>query len=106
MNHRIRKDLSYYLKAHQNKNNQILHYFAFMFAFLGWIFLFINIWVTIAFGILHYVFSWIGHFYFEGNKPASFRYPLVGFYAGFMWFFIRTYEIITGKDILKNFTKH
>ncbi|MEB3104087.1 Mpo1-like protein [Ferviditalea candida] len=47
--------------------------------------------------------SWIGHFYFERNKPASFRYPLVGFYAGFMWFFIRTFELIMGKDILKNY---
>ncbi|WP_282940797.1 Mpo1-like protein [Paenibacillus sp. RC67] len=28
---------------------------------------------------LHYLLSWIGHFYFEGNKPASFRYPHIGF---------------------------
>jgi hypothetical protein len=50
--------------------------------------------------LIHYLLSWIGHFYFEGNKPASFRYPHVGFYAGFTWFFIKTIEIITRKEIL------
>ncbi|WP_415839695.1 DUF962 domain-containing protein, partial [Paenibacillus tarimensis] len=88
----IKNDLRYYINAHKNKTNQWLHYIAFLFALLGWIFLFINLWMTLTFAILHYVFSWIGHFYFEGNKPASFRYPWVGFYAGFIWFFIRTIE--------------
>ncbi|WNR44067.1 DUF962 domain-containing protein [Paenibacillus roseipurpureus] len=103
MKDQIRRDLNFYMKAHQNRYNQTLHYFAFLFAFLGWIFLFNNIWVTLGLGILHYVFSWVGHFYFEGNKPASFRYPLVGFYIGFMWFFIRTFEMITGKEIIKKY---
>jgi hypothetical protein len=80
-----------YLMSHQNKTNQRLHYFAFLFAFLAWIFLFINLWVTLFLAILHYFFSWIGHFFFEGNKPASFKHPFLGFYAGFLWFFIRTF---------------
>ncbi|WP_081739783.1 Mpo1-like protein [Paenibacillus sp. JCM 10914] len=67
----------------------------------GWVFLFINLWMTLILGLLHYVLSWIGHFKFEGNKPASFQYPFVGLYAGFIWFFVRTYEMITRKDILK-----
>jgi hypothetical protein len=100
MKARIKEDVRVYLKSHKNKNNQILHYFAFLFAFLAWIFLFINLWVTLCLAILHYLFSWIGHFYFEGNKPASFRYPLLGFCAGFMWFFIKTFEIITRRRIL------
>lgn len=97
---RIRSDLEYYLKEHKNKTNRILHYFAFLSAFLAWLFLFYNLKATLILAILHYLLSWIGHFYFEGNKPASFRYPLIGFYSGFTWFFIRTFEIVTGKDIL------
>lgn len=100
MNDRLRNDLIQYQKAHRNEWNQLLHYFAFMFAFIAWIFLFINIIVTICFALLHYVFSWIGHFYFEKNKPASFKRPLLGFYAGFIWFFMRSYELITRKKIL------
>jgi hypothetical protein len=88
----IRRDLKFYVSSHQHKWNQVLHYFAFLFALLGWIFLFINAWYTLIFAVLHYILSWTGHFYFEQNKPASFRYPWVGFYAGFLWFFIVTYE--------------
>ncbi len=29
--------------------------------------------------VLGYAFSWIGHFFVEHNKPASFRYPLWSF---------------------------
>jgi len=101
----IKSDLRYYMNAHQNRYNQQFHYVAFLFAFLGWIFLFINIWVTLILAILHYTLSWVGHFYFEGNKPASFRYPWVGFYAGFIWFFIRTFEIITNKEVLTKWIK-
>ncbi|WP_096155038.1 MULTISPECIES: Mpo1-like protein [Bacillus] len=97
---RIQRDLVNYQKAHKHKANQVLHYFAFLFAFLGWIFLFINIYVTIILALLHYTFSWIGHFYYEKNKPASFKYPLLGFYAGFLWFFLLTFQLLFSKRVL------
>ncbi|MGM0837220.1 MAG: Mpo1-like protein [Bacillota bacterium] len=100
MRERIRCDLINYQKAHSNKWNQVLHYFAFLFAFLAWIFLFINVYVTICFGVLHYLLSWVGHFCFEGNKPASFKRPWLGFYAGFTWFFMRSFELVTGRRLL------
>jgi hypothetical protein len=100
MFNRIRNDLIYYQKAHQNKWNQLLHYFAFLFAFIAWVFLFFDIKTTIFLAILHYIFAWVGHFFFEKNKPASFRYPFVGFYAGFLWFFLRTFELLTGRKVL------
>ncbi|RXI96629.1 DUF962 domain-containing protein [Anaerobacillus alkaliphilus] len=100
MNERLRKNLIQYQSAHKNKWNQLLHYFAFMFAFIAWIFLFINLKVTICLALLHYAFSWVGHFYFEKNKPAAFKYPLLGFYAGFIWFFLLSFEFITRKKVL------
>jgi len=100
---RIRKDLAIYLEAHQNKTNQKLHYFAFLFAFLGWIFIFLNLYVTLILAFLHYLFSWIGHFFYERNKPASFKYPIIGFYIGFTWFFMRTIELISNKKIMMSF---
>ncbi|SEL89946.1 DUF962 domain-containing protein [Paenibacillus sp. OK003] len=100
MLNRVRKDLRYYLQEHQDRNNLILHYFAFLSAFVAWIFLFINFKVMLVLALLHYTLSWIGHFCYEGNKPAAFRYPHIGFYAGFTWFFIKTMEIITRKEII------
>ncbi|WP_246939327.1 DUF962 domain-containing protein [Bacillus pinisoli] len=100
MNDRLRNDLVQYQKAHRNKWNQVLHYFAFLFAFIAWVFLFINIYVTIYCTLLHYVFSWIGHFYFERNKPASFKHPFLGFYAGFIWFFMKSFELLTNNKVL------
>ncbi|MEK4074352.1 DUF962 domain-containing protein [Paenibacillus sp. FSL M7-0656] len=101
MLNRVRKDLRYYLQEHQDRKNRILHYFAFLSAFVAWNFLFIDIKVTLLLAVTHYVLSWMGHFYYEGNKPAAFRYPPIGFYAGFTWFFMKTMEIITRKDIIR-----
>ncbi|WP_268633507.1 Mpo1-like protein [Paenibacillus alginolyticus] len=44
----MRSDLKYYLTEHQNKYNRILHYFAFLSAFIAWIYLFIDLRVTIT----------------------------------------------------------
>jgi hypothetical protein len=41
-----------------------------------------------------YAFAWVGHFFFEHNKPATFRYPgfsLVGDWR--LW-----WDILTGKQ--------
>jgi hypothetical protein len=97
---KIRIDLVQYQKAHQNRWNQTLHYFAFLFAFFAWIFLFLNVKISFIMALFHYVFSWIGHFYFEKNKPASFKRPLLGFYAGFLWFFLRSVELVSRKNLL------
>ncbi|KAI9221061.1 hypothetical protein BC828DRAFT_405272 [Blastocladiella britannica] len=40
-----------------------------------------------------YAFAWVGHFFYEKNKPATFKYPLWSFVSDWrMW-----YETITGK---------
>jgi hypothetical protein len=100
MRNKIKNDLMLYQYAHQNKWNAALHYVAFLFAFIGWLTIFINIWVTVMMAVLHYTLASVGHMYFEKNSPGAIKRPWLGFYAGFLWFFMRTFELLTGKKVL------
>ena len=43
--------------------------------------------------VLGYFFAWVGHFFFEGNRPATFVYPSYSLLSDFyMW-----YETLTGN---------
>jgi hypothetical protein len=43
--------------------------------------------------VVGYAFAWVGHFFFEHNRPATFQYPLFSFMGDWrMWF-----EILTGR---------
>jgi hypothetical protein len=43
--------------------------------------------------IVGYGFAWVGHFVFEKNRPATFKYPFYSFLGDFKMF----WEILTGK---------
>jgi hypothetical protein len=36
--------------------------------------------------VLGYGFAWVGHFAFEKNRPATFRYPLYSFMGDWVMF--------------------
>lgn len=38
-----------------------------------------NPWLLLAMPFMGYGFAWVGHFYFEKNRPATFTYPLWSF---------------------------
>ncbi|GAP35981.1 DUF962 domain-containing protein [Piscinibacter sakaiensis] len=40
-----------------------------------------------------YAFAWVGHFFFEHNRPATFRHPLYSFLGDWrMW-----WEVVSGR---------
>jgi hypothetical protein len=43
--------------------------------------------------LVGYGFAWVGHFVFEKNTPATFKYPLWSLMGDFRLFF----ETVTGK---------
>ncbi|KAI9332428.1 hypothetical protein DFJ73DRAFT_855656 [Zopfochytrium polystomum] len=51
----------------------------------------------IAFALVQgYFWAWVGHFVFEKNKPATFKYPVFSFMGDqTMW-----WEVVTGKRAL------
>ncbi len=69
---------SFYLSQHRNPICRGLHYAG------SSLFLIILIWslysasyIAIPGGVvLGYAFAWVGHYFFEHNKPATFQYPL------------------------------
>lgn len=85
----------FYLTQHRNKTCRRLHFVGTTgsMAIIAWGLLtqtFPLIPLGIVFG---YAMAWVGHFFFEKNKPATFQYPLFSFICDFyMW-----YDIATGK---------
>lgn len=68
----------FYLREHSKKSTRLLHYFG----TLGYQVLFWSLLVTQNYIFLPLIFlmgygpAWVGHFFYEKNKPATFTYPL------------------------------
>lgn len=52
-----------------------------------------NLWWLLALPLLGYGFAWVGHFFFEKNKPATFTYPLWSFIGDWVMY----KDILTGR---------
>lgn len=78
----------YYLGEHADRTCRRLH-------FAGTALVIVTAMAALATGryvllwllpILGYGFAWIGHFFFERNKPATFKYPVYSLMADFVMF--------------------
>ncbi|MDB6060135.1 MAG: hypothetical protein JWM78_238 [Verrucomicrobiaceae bacterium] len=86
---------SFYLSEHANTVSRRLHFigtsivvFLVVTAFVMHIY-----WLIAVAFVQAYAFAWIGHFFFEHNKPATFNYPLFSLLGDWrMW-----WEVLTGK---------
>jgi len=82
----------YYLNEHKNATCRALHIIGTSLAlFLLFYSLITMTWWLLALVLpLGYGFAWIGHFFFEKNKPATFTYPLWSFASDFvlLWHFL------------------
>ena len=85
----------FYLSEHSKKSTKILH----VIGSLGVIAIIINSIYLLKWALLYYTplcgygFAWIGHFFFEKNKPATFDYPLYSFLGD--WVMLK--DILIGK---------
>lgn len=83
----------FYVREHAHSANRTLHFIG---STLGLICLALavitgSVLVLPVGLILGYGFAWVGHFFIERNKPASFKYPLWSFCADWkMWFLMLT----------------
>ena len=107
----LREFFPFYLKEHSNRTCRRLHFIGttlglalFVIAllilgagFLGKLALGKAILQAVALILVAhvqgYAFAWTGHFFFEHNKPATFKYPRLSYQGDYlMW-----WQMLTGK---------
>lgn len=74
----FREFYPFYLGEHRNRHCRRLHFIGTSFA-IGFLVLAIKSgqpWWLLAVLVSGYAFAWIGHYFFEKNRPATFQYPL------------------------------
>ncbi|WP_044870338.1 Mpo1-like protein [Pseudomonas sp. LFM046] len=85
----------YYLQEHSNDTCRRLHYVGslLVLGILGYA-LATQQWLwLLALPFAGYGFAWVGHFAFEKNKPATFKYPLYSFMGD--WVMLK--DALTGR---------
>ena len=86
----------FYLSEHKNRTSRILHFIG-SFLVLGLlVFLLLSqkearFWIALP--LTGYGFAWVGHAFFEKNKPATFKHPMWSLRGDFTLFF----DILIGK---------
>src|SRR6218665_2767531 len=90
----------FYLSEHQNTTSRVLHFIGTALVIVSLIggLLFHDLRFIIAVPFLGYGFAWIGHFFFEKNKPATFQYPGYSLASDFMLF----WDLLNGKQSFKS----
>ncbi|EIK93688.1 hypothetical protein PMM47T1_25543 [Pseudomonas sp. M47T1] len=78
----------YYLAEHSNSTCRRLHFVgtSLVIALVAWIVGSGSWAMLIALPIAGYSFAWIGHFFFEKNRPATFRHPLYSLFGDFVMY--------------------
>lgn len=85
----------FYLEEHADPTCKLLHFIGTWLVVLLAVVAFIlnePKWLWLM-PLLGYGFAWVGHFFFERNRPATFKHPLYSLLGDFvMW-----KDIMTGK---------
>ena len=77
-----------YLSEHANRTSRRLHFVGTTIAI---VLLVASVatrqgWIVVAALLEGYAFAWVGHFFFERNRPATFGYPVFSFLGDWrMW---------------------
>jgi len=85
----------YYLSEHSNRVCRGLHYIGSSIALSVLVYALIvaNYYLIPVAIVTGYAFAWVGHFFFEHNKPATFQYPLWSFMGD--WVMLK--DFLTGR---------
>ena len=85
----------FYLSEHANRSSRRLHFVGTTTALALLIIAFVTQsgWLVAVALLQGYAFAWAGHFFFEHNTPATFKYPWLSLLGDWrMW-----WDILSGK---------
>ena len=91
----FREFYPYYLQQHTNRTSRRLHVCGTLLAIAAAVAALASghwVWLTAA-PLCGYLPAWGGHFFFEGNSPATFHYPLYSLRGDF----VLLTEVLTGR---------
>ncbi|MBP7821480.1 MAG: DUF962 domain-containing protein [Saprospiraceae bacterium] len=85
----------FYLTEHRNDTSRVLHFIGTsLFLMIVLLSIIFCNWRILLLGpIAGYGFAWVGHFFYEKNRPATFTYPLMSLASDFIMF----YHFLTGQ---------
>jgi hypothetical protein len=85
----------FYLGEHRNRTCRRLHFFGSSLVLLTLAYALFTglLWSLLLMPLFGYGFAWIGHFFFEKNRPATFTHPFYSFMGD--WAMYR--DILTGR---------
>ena len=85
----------FYLGEHQDQTCRRLHVIGTSLVLIAFTYIVLtaNWSLLILLPFLGYGFAWVGHFVFEQNKPATFKFPLYSFIGDF----VMLKDVLTGK---------
>lgn len=68
----------FYLREHSNRLCRRMHFIGTTLVLLTAVYAVLdrNGWALLLMPVFGYGFAWIGHFFFEKNRPATFTHPL------------------------------
>ncbi|MDH7798407.1 MULTISPECIES: DUF962 domain-containing protein [unclassified Beijerinckia] len=91
----FREFYPFYLSEHANRVSRRLHFIGScgVLVLIAVAILRGNAWWLLAALVCGYGFAWIGHFFFEKNRPATFQHPLYSLMGDWVMF----WQILTGK---------
>ena len=85
----------YYLSEHANPTCRLLHFIGSVMVLIALALAIVtgNAWWFAAMPLAGYGFAWVGHFFFEKNRPATFTYPLYSLAGDWLMFV----QLLLGK---------
>ena len=92
----FREFYPYYLEEHSNPQCRRLHFVGSALVLLVLALVLTTVltpWWLLAIPLIGYGFAWVGHFFFEHNRPATFKHPLYSLIGD--WVMFR--DMLTGR---------